>query len=57
MDPKLQGLLCEGLQEVEYLGVGIEASGKLQLLERMLQEIKRQGLRAVVLFQVGDTAT
>jgi hypothetical protein len=52
MDPSLQILLTKGLQEVEYLDVGIKASGKLQLLDRMLTEMKNRGLRVLILFQV-----
>ncbi|KAM3692138.1 hypothetical protein ACJW31_08G066000 [Castanea mollissima] len=50
-DPSLQELLTTGLQPVEYLDVGINASGKLQLLDLMLMEIKKRGLRALILFQ------
>ncbi|KAM4083519.1 hypothetical protein ACB094_08G063400 [Castanea mollissima] len=50
-DPSLQELLTTGLQPVEYLDVGINASGKLQLLDSMLMEIKKRGLRALILFQ------
>ena len=52
MDPSLQILLTKGLQEVEYLDVGIKASGKLQLLDMMLMEMKNRGLRVLILFQV-----
>lgn len=52
MDPSLQILLTKGLQEVEYLDVGIKASGKLLLLDRMLTEMKNRGLRVLILFQV-----
>ncbi|XP_062172135.1 helicase protein MOM1 [Alnus glutinosa] len=51
VDPSLQILLTKGLQEVEYLDVGIKASGKLQLLDMMLMEMKNQGLRVLILFQ------
>ncbi|XP_043696783.1 helicase protein MOM1-like, partial [Telopea speciosissima] len=51
LEPSLQSLLTKGLPEVEYLDVGIKASGKLQLLDKFLQEIKRRGLRALILFQ------
>ena len=45
-------LLTKGLKEVEYLDVGIKASGKLQLLEAMLLEIKKQELKVLIIFQV-----
>ncbi|XP_042481589.1 helicase protein MOM1-like isoform X2 [Macadamia integrifolia] len=51
LEPSLQSLLTKGLPEVEYLDVGIKASGKLQLLDKILQEMKRRGLRALILFQ------
>ncbi|XP_059430737.1 helicase protein MOM1 isoform X2 [Corylus avellana] len=51
VDPSLQVLLTKGLQEVEYLDVGIKASGKLQLLDMMLMEMKNRGLRVLILFQ------
>lgn len=40
------------LQPIEYLDVGIKASGKLQLLDRLLLELKRQHLKVLILFQV-----
>ncbi|KAB2604258.1 hypothetical protein D8674_040421 [Pyrus ussuriensis x Pyrus communis] len=49
--PPLQALLTKDLQAVEYLDVGIKASGKLQLLDMMLKEIKNQNLRVLILFQ------
>ncbi|XP_058780148.1 helicase protein MOM1-like isoform X2 [Vicia villosa] len=50
-DPSMQPLLFKGLEEVEYLNVGIKASGKLQLLDSMLKELKKNDLRALLLFQ------
>ena len=52
VDLSLQSQLTQGLPEVEYLDVGINASGKLQLLDRMISEIKNRGLRVLILFQV-----
>lgn len=52
IDPSLQTLLVKGLEEIEYLNVGVKASGKLQLLDSMLKELKKNDLRALVLFQV-----
>ncbi|KAA8544079.1 hypothetical protein F0562_021744 [Nyssa sinensis] len=51
VDQSLQGLITKDLPEVEYLDVGIKASGKLQLLDMMLSEMKNRQLRVVVLFQ------
>ncbi|XP_042510757.1 chromodomain-helicase-DNA-binding protein Mi-2 homolog [Macadamia integrifolia] len=51
LEPSLQSLLTKGLPEVEYLDVGIKASGKLQLLDKILQEMKRCGSRTLILFQ------
>ncbi|XP_022728687.1 uncharacterized protein LOC111284231, partial [Durio zibethinus] len=51
VDQSLQLLLTKGLKEVEFLDVGIKASGKLQLLDAMLLEIKKQKLKVLILFQ------
>ncbi|KAE8696703.1 putative Kinase family protein / peptidoglycan-binding LysM domain-containing protein [Hibiscus syriacus] len=51
VDQSLQMLLTKGLQEFEYLEVGIKASGKLQLLDAMLWEIKKRELKVLILFQ------
>ncbi|XVF46309.1 hypothetical protein PTKIN_Ptkin03bG0017400 [Pterospermum kingtungense] len=51
VDQSLQMLLTEGLKEVEFLDVGTKASGKLQLLEAMLLEIKKRELKVLILFQ------
>ncbi|CAN1837353.1 Helicase protein MOM1 [Linum perenne] len=41
----------------EVLDFGIKASGKLQLLDTMLNEIRNQGLKVLILFQsIGDSA-
>ncbi|XP_016651691.1 PREDICTED: helicase protein MOM1-like isoform X3 [Prunus mume] len=49
--PPLQTLLTKDLQAVEYLDVGVKASGKLWLLDMMLKEIKNRSLRVLILFQ------
>lgn len=54
MHPPLQTLLTKDLQAVEYLDVGVKASGKLRLLDMMLKEIKNRSLRVLILFQVQD---
>ncbi|CAL0332295.1 unnamed protein product [Lupinus luteus] len=53
LNPSLQPLLTEGLQTTspEFLDVGCKASGKLQLLDSMLKELRKKDLRALVLFQ------
>lgn len=57
MDPLLQGALTKDLPVVEYLDVGIKASGKLQLLDTILSNIRNRGLRVVILFQVWGPVT
>lgn len=44
--------MIEDLPAVEYLDVGIKASGKMHVLDKMLSEIKNRGLRVLILFQV-----
>ncbi|XVE59076.1 hypothetical protein DITRI_Ditri05aG0015900 [Diplodiscus trichospermus] len=51
VDQSLQMLLTKGLKEVEFLDVGIKASGKLQLLDAMLLEIKKRESKVLILFQ------
>lgn len=55
MDDFLQARLTKDLPAAEYLDVGVKASGKLQLLDRILQEMKNRSYRVVVLFQVGNS--
>ncbi|XP_027341127.1 helicase protein MOM1-like [Abrus precatorius] len=56
VDPDLQPFLNKGLEPVGLLDVGIKASGKLQLLDSMLMELKKNGLRVLILFQsIGGT--
>ncbi|KAK8641482.1 hypothetical protein V6N13_010885 [Hibiscus sabdariffa] len=52
VDQSLQMLLTKGLKEVEFLEVGIKASGKLHLLDAMLWEIKKRELKVLILFQL-----
>ncbi|KAL5709956.1 DNA helicase [Ranunculus cassubicifolius] len=57
VDQSLQTLLTKDVPEVEYLDVGVNASGKLKFLDRILSEIKRRGLRVLILFQsIGGSA-
>ncbi|RDX66559.1 Helicase protein MOM1, partial [Mucuna pruriens] len=51
VDPKLKLSLNKGLEPIEYLDVEIKASGKLQLLDSMLQELRKNALRVLILFQ------
>lgn len=50
----MQTTVANGLPETEYLDVGVNASGKLQLLDKILIEIKNRGLRVLILFQACD---
>ncbi|XP_022152923.1 uncharacterized protein LOC111020533 isoform X3 [Momordica charantia] len=50
-DPSMAHIITKGHPEVEYLNIGIKASGKLQLLDAMLMEMKKKGLRVLILFQ------
>uniref|UniRef100_A0A1D1XN98 Helicase protein MOM1 n=1 Tax=Anthurium amnicola TaxID=1678845 RepID=A0A1D1XN98_9ARAE len=52
LDEFLQERLTKDVQAIEYLDIGVKASGKLQLLDRILQEMKDHGHRAVILFQL-----
>ncbi|XP_078442001.1 uncharacterized protein LOC144711802 isoform X2 [Wolffia australiana] len=52
VDDFLQATLTENLSATENLDVGVQASGKLKLLDRILQEMRDRRQRAVVLFQV-----
>ncbi|XP_031101320.1 uncharacterized protein LOC116005202 [Ipomoea triloba] len=49
-DPSLNPF-NKGLSQPEILDIGIKASGKLQLLDKMLSEMKCRQLRTIVLFQ------
>ncbi|XP_031285187.1 helicase protein MOM1 [Pistacia vera] len=51
LDSFLRRALLDGLQVTEHLDVEIKASGKLQLLDTMLTEMKNQALRVLILFQ------
>ncbi|XP_026432208.1 uncharacterized protein LOC113329558 isoform X2 [Papaver somniferum] len=51
VNPSLQKILTKGLSEAEYLKFGIKASGKLQVLDKILSVTKKQGLRVVIIFQ------
>ncbi|KAI3962250.1 hypothetical protein MKX01_030800 [Papaver californicum] len=51
VEPSVQKMLTDGLSEAEYLNVGIKASGKLQVLDKILSETKKRGLRVLIIFQ------
>ncbi|KAI3919096.1 hypothetical protein MKW98_016649 [Papaver atlanticum] len=51
VNSSLQETLTNGVSEAEYLNVGIKASGKLQELDAILSETKKQGLRVLIIFQ------
>ncbi|KAL6577385.1 hypothetical protein OROMI_011661 [Orobanche minor] len=52
LDSSVQERLVAEQRSAELLDIGIKASGKLELLDVMLTEIKTRGLRVVVLFQL-----
>ncbi|KAG9151420.1 hypothetical protein Leryth_020986 [Lithospermum erythrorhizon] len=51
VDSTLQGSITKGLPLSDILDAGIKASGKLQLLDMILSEIKARQLRVLILFQ------
>ncbi|XP_027349139.1 uncharacterized protein LOC113860822 [Abrus precatorius] len=51
LDQSLHNFVTEGLPVQEHLNIGIKASGKLQLLEKILLEARSHGLRVLILFQ------
>ncbi|KAL8115543.1 hypothetical protein AgCh_022154 [Apium graveolens] len=51
VDPSLKILITKDLPPINFLDVEIKASGKLQLLDMMLSEIRKQQLRVLILFQ------
>lgn len=57
VDSSVQNLLIKDIPEVNHLDVGVKASGKLEVLDKILLEVKRRGLRVIILFQsmVGST--
>lgn len=52
MDASLKQHLTKNLEFHEILDVEVKASGKLDLLDAMLTQIKKNGLKAVVFYQV-----
>ncbi|KAK1265772.1 Helicase protein MOM1 [Acorus gramineus] len=51
VDECLQNSITKDAPLSEYLDIGVKASGKLQFLDKILQELKNRGLRALILFQ------
>lgn len=51
LNPSLNNLVTRGLPVEEHFDIGIKASGKLQLLEKILFEAKSRKLRVIILFQ------
>lgn len=52
VDGSLQSLQRKGLSEVEFLDADINASSKLQLLDNILSELRLEGQRVLILFQM-----
>lgn len=58
VDVSLQSLQRKGLSEVEFLDADINASSKLQLLDNILSELRLEGQRVLILFQmIGRSGT
>ncbi|XP_020960084.1 uncharacterized protein LOC107648625 isoform X8 [Arachis ipaensis] len=51
LDSSLYNSINKGLSVEEQLNIGIKASGKLQLLEKILLKARSRGLRVMILFQ------
>ncbi|CAK8543860.1 unnamed protein product [Lathyrus sativus] len=51
LNPSLSSLVTGGVPVEEHLDIGIKASGKLQLLEKILVEAKSRELRVMILYQ------
>ncbi|XP_017231860.1 uncharacterized protein LOC108206162 isoform X1 [Daucus carota subsp. sativus] len=51
VDSSLKRMITKDIPPVHFLDTEIKASGKLQLLEIILSEIKRRQLRVLILFQ------
>ncbi|KAK7324927.1 hypothetical protein VNO77_28877 [Canavalia gladiata] len=52
VDPGLQALLTKDHEPSKLVEVGIKASGKFQLLDSMLMELRKNMLRVLILFQM-----
>lgn len=56
VDQSLQSSLTKGHSLTDILDIGVCASGKLLLLDKMLQEIRNQGRRVLIVSQSGGGA-
>ncbi|KAM0907082.1 hypothetical protein ACQ4PT_016361 [Festuca glaucescens] len=56
VDETLQVSLIKGHPVTDILDIGVHASGKLVLLDKMLREIREKGLRVIILSQSGGGA-
>lgn len=56
VDETLQVSLIKGHPVTDILDIGVHASGKLLLLDKMLREIREKGLRVIILSQSGGGA-
>lgn len=56
VDEMLQVSLIKGHPVTDILDIGVHASGKLLLLDKMLREIRERGLRVIILSQSGGGA-
>jgi SNF2 family DNA or RNA helicase len=52
IDQSLQSSLTKGHPLTDILDIGVQSSGKLLLLDKMLQELKAEGLRVLTVCQV-----
>ncbi|KAM7254735.1 hypothetical protein ACFE04_019976 [Oxalis oulophora] len=51
VDPSLRAVVAKGVEKENYLDAEINASRKLQFLDKFLSEMKTQGFRVLILFQ------
>ncbi|KAL8152820.1 hypothetical protein V2J09_010580 [Rumex salicifolius] len=56
LDSKLQNFCKDRCPLVDYLSIGIQASGKLQLLSKFLPEIRKQGLRVLIVYKTTSSS-
>lgn len=52
VDQMLQSSLTKGHPVTDILDIGVRSCGKLLLLDKMLQKIRSEGLRVLILSQV-----
>lgn len=52
VDEMLQSSLTRGHPVTDILDIGVRSCGKLLLLDKMLQKIRTEGLRVLILSQV-----